>query len=482
MKHCTPNAHITDSRFYSGGYTTQEARRIFCDLYRYQRWLDVETTLALSQAELGIIPEWAAGELERKAHIGRLDLEAIAKGVRESSHSLLPLLRAWESVCDGTAGQFIHFGATTQDIQDTAQVLEMADVLDVVERDLRNITGLVINLAERYKDLVTIGRTHTQHALPMTMGLKIGVWLDELWRNYERLVTCRDRVRVSQLFGGVGTLDAFGPKAIELLTLFSQKLDLKAPLTAWHVSRDRAAEFLATMAMIAGTLAKIADEIRSLARSETGEFEEPFQMGKVGSSTMPHKRNPELCEQVVVLAKLIKSNAGLGFEGIINEHERDYRAVRLEWVTLTDTSLYICGLLSIMKTILGGLIIHEEKVSENVDKAATLISTEALMFHLGEVIGKQRAHQIIYEASMKAVEGGLPLVDLLMSNNEISAHFTREDIEKTINPANHVGMSRELTQRVIDHVTKELDKLTPIDDTERQCPLSGADGSCSLGM
>jgi len=482
MKHCTPNAHITDSRFYSGGYTTQEARRIFCDLYRYQRWLDVETTLALSQAELGIIPEWAAGELERKAHIGGLDLEAIQKGVRESSHSLLPLLRAWESVCDGTAGQFIHFGATTQDIQDTAQVLEMADVLNIVERDLRKIAAQLSGLTRHYKALVTIGRTHTQHALPMTMGLKMAVWLDELWRNHERLLACRDRILVSQLFGGVGTLDAFGPKAMELLTIFSQKLELNTPLTAWHVSRDRGAEFLSTMAMISGTFAKIADEIRCLARSETGEFEEPFQMGKVGSSTMPHKRNPELCEQVVVLAKLIKANAGLGFDGIINEHERDYRAVRLEWVTLTDTSLYICGLLSIMKTILGGLIVHEGRVTQNLDSAATFISTEALMFHLGEVIGKQRAHQIIYEASMKAVEGGLPLVDLLMSNNEISAHFTREDIEKTIDPANHIGMSRELTQRVIDYVSEELDKLAPIDDTERQCSLSGADGSCSLDM
>ena len=195
----------------------------------------------------------------------------------------------------------------------------------------------------------------------------MAVWLDELWRNYERLDGLSGAGLVSQLFGGVGTMDAFAEKGFELLAEFSQRLGLAPPFTAWHASRDRVAEFLSTMALIAGTLARIADEIRSLARSETAELEEPFQMGKIGSSTMPHKRNPEMCEQVVVLARLIKANAGLGFEGMINEHERDYRAVRLEWVTVTDTSLFVCGLLALMKVILKGLIIHEHRIRQNVD-------------------------------------------------------------------------------------------------------------------
>jgi adenylosuccinate lyase len=234
------------------------------------------------------------------------------------------------------------------------------------------------------------------------------------------------------------------------------------------------------MAMISGTLAKIADEIRCLARSETGECEEPFQMGKVGSSTMPHKRNPELCEQVVVLSKLIKANAGLGFDGMINEHERDYRAVRLEWVTLTDSSLFICGLLSIMKTILDGLIVHEKTMARNLDKAATLISTEALMFRLGDAIGKQKAHQLIYEASMKSIEDDISLIDLLMDHEEITASFTREDIEAVVDPTNHIGMSGELSERVVAHVKRELSKLPAIDSSTRRCPLAGTDGSCSV--
>ena len=480
MSTCELRSHIVDSQFYSGGYTTQEARKIFCDKYRYQRWMDIEVALASVQAELGMIPEWAATAIREKAHVSCLDLDAVQKGVEATSHSLLPLLGAWQRVCKEGAGEFLHFGATTQDIQDTAQVLEVRDVLDIVERDLRAIIEQLMGLAKRYADLVTIGRTHTQHALSMTLGLKIAVWLDEVWRHSERLMACRQRVLVSQLFGGVGTMDAFTDKAFELLSQFSQRLGLQAPLTAWHASRDRGAEFLGIMAMISSTFAKIANEIRCLARSETGELEEPFHKGKVGSSTMPHKRNPEMCEQVIVLAKLIKANAGLGFEGMINEHERDYRAVRLEWVTITDTSLFVCGLLSLMKAILKGLIVHEHKIRENVREAATLISTEALMFFLGEKLGKQSAHRILYETSMEAAENNQPLIDLLMGNPKISAIFKKEDLEKKIDPMNHIGMSQELTHRVVNHVADQLLKTRPHEESERVCPLSDKDGHCCV--
>lgn len=480
MSLCEVRSHITDSQFYSSGYTTEEARKIFCDKYRYQRWIEIEGALASAQAELEIIPKSAAEALNEKAHIRHLDLDAVQNGIQKTSHSLLPLLAAWQDVCEQAAGEFIHFGATTQDIQDTGQVLEMRDVLAIVERDLRAILWRLTDLSERYADLVTIGRTHAQHALSMTLGLKMAVWLDEVWRNYERLKACKERVLISQLFGGVGTMDAFGEKGVELLTLFSERLGLKAPLTAWHASRDRGAEFLSAMAMISGTLARIADEIRSLARSETGELEEPFQMGKVGSSTMPHKRNPEMCEQVVVLARLIKANAGLGFEAMINEHERDYRAVRLEWVTMTDTSLFICGQLSLMKAILKDLIIHEHRIRQNVEKAATFISTEALMFRLGESIGKQTAHKVVYETSMEAIESDQPLIDVLMNHPDISGKFAREDLEKTIDPKNHIGMSQELTHRVTSYVKEKLAKADRIDENIRTCPLADKDGRCSV--
>ncbi len=480
MTKCDSSSHIIDSGFYSGGYTTNEARNIFCDKYRYQRWLDVEAALAYTQGKLGIIPEDAAKIISENAQLKNLDLNAIRQGVLETSHSLIPLLAALRKVCPGGAGQFIHFGATTQDIQDTAQSLEIKDVIDIVERDLIIIIDLLIGQAKKYRDTAFIGRTHAQYALPMTLGLKMAVWIDELWRNFERLQATKERVLVSQLFGGVGTMDAFEDKGMELLEAFSQRLNLTAPLTAWHASRDRPAEFLSTLAMIAGTMAKIGDEIRCLSRNEIGEMEEPFQMGKIGSSTMPHKRNPEMCEQAVVLARLIKSNALLGFEGLINDHERDYRTVRMEWVTITDSSMFICGQLSIMKDLIKGLVVYEDRIKKNVAKAATLISTEALMFHLGEKIGKQTAHTIVYETSMEAVETKQPLVDLLMNRPEIMGKFKREGLEDVIDPGNHIGLSRQLTDKTLGYVSQEMEKVHAGNLTEIKCPLWGEEGCCDV--
>ncbi|CAK8720448.1 MAG: 3-carboxy-cis,cis-muconate cycloisomerase [Candidatus Electronema aureum] len=482
MNTCTPNSHIVDSGFYSGGYTTTEARQVFCDLHRYQRWLDVESALAMAMAGLNIIPVAAAENIQQNAHINKLDLDAIRAGLKVTNHSLMPLLAGLRQVCDKEAGQFIHFGATTQDIQDTAQVLELRDIIEIVERELHCIIKLLIERTQQYQDLVTIGRTHCQHALPMTMGLKMAGWLDEVWRNVERLHEMKQRVLVSQLFGGVGTMDAFGEHALPLLTEFSVRLGLQAPNVAWHASRDRFAEYLSVFALTAGSLARIADEIRCLARNETGEMEEPFHMGKIGSSTMPHKRNPELCEQVVVLSKLIKAQAMLGYDGLLCEHERDYRSVRLEWAALTDSSLYMCGLLAMMKHIVADMTVHEERVRENVLRAAPLISSEALMFFIGTKIGKENAHALVYQVSMEAVASNRTVLDILMQMPEVAKNFKREEIEQAILPEKHIGMAKELSQRTIaavqakmqaigDELPQKSGQLCPLMITGNVCPL-----------
>jgi adenylosuccinate lyase len=472
MSICIPNSHIVDSRFYSSGYTTFEARQVFCDIRRYQRWLDVEAALATAMAGLEIIPSSAAENIQKNAQITRFDLAEIQAGLRVTNHSLMPLLAALRNACDNKAGQFIHFGATTQDIQDTAQVLELRDIISIVARDLYSILLLLIQRTQQYQDLVIIGRTHCQHALPMTMGLKIAGWLDETWRNFERLQAMKKRVLVSQLFGGVGTMDAFGEKALDLLHAFSSQLGLETANVAWHASRDRFTEYLSVLALISGSLARIADEIRCLARNEIGEMEEPFHLGKIGSSTMPHKRNPELCEQVVVLAKLIKAQAMLGYDGLVCEHERDYRSVRLEWAALTDASLYTCGLLSMMKHILRDMIVHEGCIRENVLRAAPLISSEALMFFIGTKIGKENAHALVYEVSMHAVETGRPVLDILMERSEVAAKFQRKEIEQAILPEKHVGMAKELSRRTIANVQEQMQSLHTIPAQESlSCPL-----------
>jgi adenylosuccinate lyase len=490
MTCCLPRSHIVDSRFFSGGYTTEEARQVFCDLRRLQRWLEVEVALALSQAEFDVIPSAAARELERTARLDHLDLEAIKADGARTGHSLIPLLNAWQQKASPEAGRYIHFGATTQDIQDTAQTLEIRDILTIIERDTATIIRQLAVLAERYRDLVMIARTHGQQALPITLGAKIAVWLDEMVRNGERLRSCRRTVLASQLFGGVGTMAAFGEQGIELLDRFSARLGLTVPLCSWQTARDRLAELLSTLAILAGTLGKIANEICQLARDEIGELEEPFHMGKIGSTTMPHKRNPELCEQVVVLARLIKNNAALGFETLINEHERDYRAIRLEWVAVTDASLYVCGALSLLQTILENLIVHEERIRQNVDQAASLIATEALMFRLAEKMGKQAAHQLLYELTMEARNTRMrsangrskgrrsadrPLIDLLAAHPEIKSIFSLEDLRQAIDPARHIGLAGQLTDRVVKYARDWLAGQGQTSGALSPCPLKGSD-------
>lgn len=460
----TLQSHIVDSRLFSGGYTTDEARQIFCDRRRLQRWLDVEVALAISQAELDIIPAEAAYELERTARLDLLDFDAIEKDREQTGHSLIPLLNAWQKATEKEAAKYIHYGATTQDIQDTAQSLEVKDVFVILERDTNIIIKQLADLAEKYRDLVCIARTHGQQALPTTLGAKISVWLDEIIRHAERLQDCRERVIAAQLFGGVGTMAALGDEGLGLLDRFAKRLELIAPLSPWHASRDRLSEMLSTLALLTGTLGKVANEICQLARDEIGELEEPFHMGKIGSTTMPHKRNPEMCEQVVVLSKLVKNNASLGFETLLNEHERDYRAVRLEWVAVTDASLYACGALSLTKTILANLIVHEDRIQRNVEQAASLIATEALMFSLAGKMGKQAAHQLLYEISMEArdiqfTHTGDPsmgrrktdksLLDLLIAHPDIKNTFSTEELRKAIDPAQHIGLAGELTDRVV---------------------------------
>jgi len=454
---CLPTrSHIVDSRFFHSGYTTGEARQVFCDLRRLQRWLDVEVALAASQAEIGAIPGKAALELGKTARLELLDLEAIKEDIKQTGHSLIPLLNAWQKITPPAAGKYIHFGATTQDIQDTAQSLEVKEVLLIAERDVNLIIRHLAGLATKYRDLVTIARTHGQQALPITLGAKIAVWLDEMIRNAGRVQNCQEKVPVSQLFGGVGTMAAFGNQGFELLDRFSARLGLAAPLCSWHTARDRLAEMLSTLAILAGTLGKIANEICQLARDEIGELEEPFHMGKIGSTTMPHKRNPELCEQIVVLARLVKNNTAMGFEALLNEHERDYRAVRLEWVAVTDASLYVCGALSLMKAILENLIVHEERIRQNVANAAGLIATEALMFRMAEKMGKQPAHQLLYEISMAARSTGGQLVDLLGAHPEVARTFTPDGLREAIEPKRHIGLALQLTDRVIDSATEWL--------------------------
>lgn len=442
-------SHVVDSAFHRGGYSTPQSRRIFCDVCRLQRWLDVEVALAMSQADLGMIPRDAADLIARAARIDHLDLAAISAGIVTTGHSLVPLLRALERSAGNYAAQFIHHGATTQDIQDTGQSLEMRDVLDQVESDLIALLDRLDALAVANRDQLTIGRTHAQPALPTTFGLKVAGWIDELTRHILRLREARPRLLVAQLAGGVGTMASFRGRGPELLARFAAHLGLEVPDAGWHVARDRVSEFVYLLALVASSLARVADEIRTLCRPEFAELEERWEAGRLGSSCMPHKRNPENAEQVVVLARLARAQVTLGLECMIVEHERDYRGTRLEWPAVISVSHYTLTALSLTSVVIDSIKVRKANMEGTARELADLACTEALTSLLGQRIGQAKAFKVVHRLSQDAIDRKKTVRECALASHELSLVLERSAIEQIFEPAAYLGSVGELVDRVL---------------------------------
>jgi adenylosuccinate lyase len=459
--HCTAHrhqrGHISDSMFHGHMYATETSRELFCDLCRMQRWLDVETALALSQAEVGLIPADVAGCISAAAKIERLDLEWIAAETRRTSHSLVPVLRALAKVCDGGAGEFVHYGATTQDIQDTAQVLEMRVVLDELTRSLDQVLERLVPLARDHCETMMVGRTHGQPALPITFGFKVAGWIDELLRALERLDQFRPRL-VVQLGGGVGTMAAFGVHGENLLERFALRLGLGAPLMSWHAARDRIAEYVTVLAIVAGSMGRIADEVRRLALPELGELRLAWRHGTVGSSTMPHKRNPEECEQVVCLSRLVAAQVAPSLQGMLVEHERDSRTLRLEWVTVADSSHYTLAAAAYLAEIVMNLRVCPEAMSVHLADEVDGLSTEALMLAVSEHLGKQSAFDLVYEISQAAIEREEPLRHYLSRTGAVADYLSGTDLERIFDARSYVGGSAGVIDGVLHAADLRISK------------------------
>ncbi len=403
----------------------------------------------MSQAELDMIPFEAATIIASSAHIEKFDEAAISAGIRTSGHSLVPLLRELQRVTGNYASQFVHHGATTQDIQDTGQALEMRDVFDRVEDDLIALLDRLDVLAAANRDQLIVGRTHAQPALPTTFGLKVAGWVDELTRHLVRVREARPRILVAQLAGGVGTMASFRGRGPALLARFAARLGLGVPDIGYHVVRDRIAEFVFILASVSAALARAADEIRTLCRPEFGELEERWDAGRLGSSTMPHKRNPENAEQVVVLARLCRAQVSLGLECMIVEHERDYRGTRLEWPAVAGVSHYTLTALMLTSIVVGCITVRKDEMETTARAAADLACTEALMFLLGQQVGKDRAFSMIHLLSQRAIDGKKTVRECALASHELSLVLERSTIEDIFDPTTYLGAAGELVDRVL---------------------------------
>ena len=449
---------MIDSILFSDNYLTAKMREIWDDNAIIQNWLDAEAALAESQAELGIIPVEIAQEIVRKAKVEILDLAVVRQDINKIGHSLVPILRELQRKCDGKAGEYIHLGATTQDIIDIGFVLAAKKAFDVIYDDLYDIEGFLIDLAEKHKTTIMTGRSHTQHALPITFGYKAAIWASEVHRNLERMEECKQRDFAGQLGGAVGSMAGFGEHACELQEKVMNKLGLMVPDITWHVSRDRLVSLVSILALVTATLGKIGNEILNLQKTEVSELAEPWANGLVGSSTMPHKRNPNGAEGMVSMSKLVKGNLLVMYESMIQEHERDGAAWKVEWVAMPEAFIFAGSAMAKAKKVLNGLVVNKEKMEQNLDILKGLLLSEAAMLCLGEKLGKQTAHEVVYEISMKAFQDNASFKQYLLDDPRVNKYCTAEDLDSILNPHSYTGFSCKLAEKVVEKIKKDRAK------------------------
>lgn len=443
------SAYVIDSELFRDQFGTQVMRDIFSDQTTVQRWLDVEAALAKVQGEMGIIPESAAQEIVRQSRVENIDLAQLKAEMDRTSHPIVPLLRAMKQVCEGDAGEYIHWGATTQDIMDTGTILQVRDALDVIESGYRELYANTRELALKYRDQVMVGRSHGQQALPITFGFKAAGWAEELRRNFQRLRQMRERVLVGQFSGAVGTLAALGESGVEVQERLFKELGLGCPVITWHTSRDSMAELICTMAIACGTAGKIAHEIFSLQKTETAELEEPFATGKVGSSTMPHKRNPPICEGVIAVNRIVKSTVSLAIEGIVADHERDKVVLQSEREYVGKVFNLTHAAIKKMAFVTGGLSVRTQNMERNLFTQQGLLMSESVMMGLSEALGRQQAHEILYQICMEVFEKQTPLKNALMQNHEIAERLSESEIDQMLSPHAYIGHATTFVDKVL---------------------------------
>ena len=431
-------------------YGSEEMRRIWDEENKLQKLLDVEAALARAHAKLGNIPEESARVISERANTKWVKVERVNEIEAEIHHDIMAVVKALSEVC-GEHGKYVHLGATSNDIIDTANALLIRESLGLIERYLRELRDVLMKLAEEHKYTVCIGRTHGQHAIPTTYGMKFALWLDEVQRHLERLGELKKRVLVGKMRGAVGTAASFGEKALEIERLVMEDLGLKpALITNQLVPRDLYAELMTFLALVASTLDKIGLEVRNLQRTEILEVSEPFGEKQVGSSTMPHKRNPIKTEKVCGLARVLYSNV---IPALLNNplwHERDLTNSSVERVILPESFVLLDEMLRVTIRVLKGLEFFPENIERNLYLTKNLILAEPLMLKLSERgMGRQEAHELVRQLAMKAFEEGRDFLEVIRESKEVRRYLSEDDMA-SLKPENYIGMAGRIVDLVLE--------------------------------
>ena len=436
-------------------YGSEEMKRIWHEENKLQKLLDVEAALARAHAKLGNIPRESAEIIGERANTNWIKVERVKEIEEEIHHDIMAVVKALSEVC-GEHGKYIHLGATSNDIIDTANALLIKESLEIVLNDLKELRTILKSLAKEHKYTVCIGRTHGQHAVPTTYGMKFAIWLDEIQRHIERIEEAKKRILVGQMSGAVGTMASFDEMGLKIQELVMKDLGLKSALISNQIiQRDVYAELMSILAIIASTLDKIALEIRNLQRTEILEISEPFGKKQVGSSTMPHKRNPIRSEKISGLARVIYSNV---IPALLNNplwHERDLTNSSVERVILPETFVLLDEMLKNMKRVLLGLEFFPENIKKNLYLTKNLIMAEPLMLKLTEKgMGRQQAHELVRRLAMKAFEENRDLLEVLSESKEAREYLTDNDLA-SLKPENYIGMAPQIVDNVIAYVEEK---------------------------
>ena len=447
---------MLSSTLFGDMFGTAAMRAAFGELAFLARCAEVEAALARAQARLDIVPSDAAAAISAvaaavAANPETLDLARLKRETETVGYPILPLVRQLAERA-GAAGRWLHWGATTQDIMDTAAVLQIRAGIKLIEDDLSELRGHLAALARRYRDTPMAGRTHLQHALPVTFGYKAAIWLAAFDRHADRLAELKPRVLVVQFGGAAGTLASLGEgdAALGSCTELARELGLGEPAITWHVARDAIAETVQFLALLGGSVAKIAFDVMLMSATEFGEAAEPFVAGRGSSSTMPQKRNPISCELILAAAKALRQHAGLVLDAMVSDFERATGPWHVEWIALPESFGYAGGALHQAAFMMGGLIVDPSRMAKNLGMTHGLIVAEAVMMGLAPHTGRNEAHDLVYDACRAAIEHDRPLYDVLLETPEVAGPLGADRLRALTDPSNYLGAAQAMVDRVLD--------------------------------
>jgi 3-carboxy-cis,cis-muconate cycloisomerase len=442
-------ATTLDSIIFRDIFSTPEMRLVFSDEYRTACYLEIEAALARVQGRLGIIPQEAAREIEAKCKVENIDFAKLKQTTERIGYPILGVVQQIVAICEKGLGEWCHWGATTQDITDTATIMQIRSALDLVEADMEKIAAALAGLARRHRDTPMAGRSNLQQAVPLTFGFKCACLLAAMQRHRARLAELKPRVLVGEFAGAVGTLASLGKDGLKVQQALMAELKLGQPEIAWHTVRDRIGEVGNFLGLLTGTLGKISMDVKLLMQTEVAEVFEPFHEGRGSSSTMPQKRNPISSLYIHATAALVRQNAAALMEAAVADHERSTGPWEIEWIALPEIFLLSAGALRQTRDMVEGLQVNAPQMRANLDLTGGAIVSEQVMMELGPYLGRQRAHDLVYDICREAATTGTPLVDLLAANAEISKHVKRPELERMCDPANYLGLAGEMVDRVL---------------------------------